>query len=121
MTVKIHKILKSDLSVTNTINATNAGLSKTMGMTISHFASSVKSTEATIPFTIEGVDEHIPYIDEVEFCVVIRKKVDLKATGANSIEQKDIGKDVGKYGYKDNVPQKSYDLPPGFQELYKND
>ena len=119
MTIKIHKILKSDLSEDTSLNI--LGMANTTGMTISHYADSLKSTEATILFSIEGVPEHITYIDDVEFCTVIRKKVDLKAVGVTSKTEEDIGKDVGKYKYTDSVPNRPLDLPPGFQELYKRD
>ena len=121
MTIKIHKFLKSDLSDVSSIQVSGAGLANTSGMTISHFACCVKSSEVTLPYTIEGVDKHIPYVDDVDFCVVIRKKVDLTATGVNEKEITDIGNDIGKYEYTDIVPNKPLDLPPEFKELYKKD
>ena len=117
MTIKIHKILKSDLSQVDSIKIIE--VSNTSGMTISHFACSVKSAEVTVPFSIEGTEDHVSNIDDVDFCLVVRKKVDLKAVGVNEKTEKDVGKDVGKYKYVDNVPSRPLDLPPGFQELYK--
>jgi len=116
MTIKIHQFSKDTL--TEIVNI-DTNMSASTGMTISHFASSVKSTKATLPFTIEGTEKHIPYIEDVSFAVVVRKRVDLTAIGPNEKEIKDVGKDVGKYDYADRVPRRPSDLPPGFEELYK--
>jgi hypothetical protein len=117
MSIKIHKLsntFSDDSSIIITMGATS-------GMTVSHFAASIKSTEATVPFEIEGVQKHIPIIDEPEFCVVVRKKVDFTATGPNSKRITDIGEDSGMYKHVDSVPKIPLDLPPGFQELYRKD
>jgi len=119
MTIKIHRILKSDLSKVNTLNAYAAGMSNTSGMTISHFAYAPKQTEATIPYTIEIMSEHVPIISDIDFCVVIRTKVDLTATGPDGKIKEDIGNDIGEYDYSNNSPSRPLDLPLGFQELYK--
>jgi len=103
----------------NTLDVVNSGMSKSSSMTISSYADTSASTEATLQFSIEPVREHIPYIKEVEFCVVIREKVDLTAIGPNEGTIKKIGNDMGKYEYKDNVPSQIIDLPPGFTELYR--
>ncbi len=117
MTLKIHKILKSDLSDDAVINLGVAGLSNASGMIISHFAYSSKQTEATIPYTIEIVKEFVPQVN-IDFCVVVRKKIDLMAIGPNSKTIEDIGKDIGQYNYTDSVPVITADLPAGFTELY---
>ena len=116
MTVKIHKILKSDLSY---VSQSVSTIANTVGMTISHYAGSNKSTEATISYTIEGVDKAIPQIDNAEFCQVIRKKIDFTAIGINEEVIEEVGEDIGKYDYKDIVPKRPPDLPSGFQEAYK--
>ena len=115
MTVKITEF-------TNTfshVSSIYSSISNTSGMTISHYVGSPKATMATLPFIIEGVSSHIPFIEEPEFCIVIRKKVDLLAVGPNTKVIKDIGSDIGKYDDKDNVPKCPLTLPPGFQEVYK--
>jgi hypothetical protein len=117
--IKIHRILKSDLSKVNALNVHAAGMSNTSGMTISHFAYAPKQTEATIPYTIEIMQEHVPIISDIDFCVVVRTKVDLTATGPDGKTKEDIGNDIGEYDYADRVPSRPLDLPPGFQELYK--
>ena len=83
MAIKIHKILKDDLSYDSGINISSAGMDRSTGMTISHFACSLKSTQATIPYEIESTEKRIPYIPPLEFSMVIRKKVDLTAIGVN--------------------------------------
>lgn len=119
MTIKIHRILKSDLSEAGTINVDHAGMSNTSGMVISHYAYSLKQTEATIPYTIDIISEHVPQISDIDFHVAIRTKVNLTATGSNGKIIEDIGDDVGEYNYQNSVPSKLTDLPPGFTELYK--
>jgi hypothetical protein len=115
MTVKITKFTNSFSS----ISSITVFLTNTSGMTISHFASSPKATMVTLPFTIEGIDTHVPFIEEPEFCIVIRKKVNLLAVGPNTNVIKDIGNDVGKYKYINSVPKPPISLPAGFTELYK--
>ena len=119
MTIKIHKISKEDLSQVGSIDLGQSGMANTSGMTISHFASALKSTEATIPFELVSVEEHVPVNIDVDFCVTIRKKINLTAIGASGKTRTDIGEDIGEYDHTDNVPSRSLDLPPGFQELYR--
>lgn len=117
MTIKIHQFT----NVFSYVTSINVTMANTSSMTISHYAESVKATESTVPFEIEGVTKHIPIIEDPIFCTVIRKKVDFTAVGPNSNRIKDIGKDIGKYNYVDSTPKTPLDLPPGFQELYKKD
>jgi len=119
MTIKIHIIEKDSLSKLGSINLVETGLTQTDGMTISQFASNVKSTESTINFEIDVVQEQVPNIEEVEFCLTVRKKVNMTAIGVNGKTRKDIGEDLGKDNYRDNVPARPLDLPPNFVELYK--
>jgi hypothetical protein len=117
--IKIHKILKNDLSDVSSIDVSASGMSNASGMTISNFAFSTKQTEATIPYILEVVSENIPVINAVDFSFVIEKKVDLTATGVNGNTIQDIGEDVGKYDYKNTVPSSPLSLPTGFTEFYK--
>ena len=119
MTIKIHRLLKSDLSKVGNLNVVAAGMSNTSGMTISHFAYAPKQTEATIPYSIEIMSEHVPIINNIDFCVVIRTKVDLTATGPDGKTKEDIGNDTGEYQYINSVPSRPLDLPPQFIEFYK--
>jgi hypothetical protein len=118
MTIKIHKISKTDLSKDMVMNVELAGLSNSSGMIISHFAYSSKQTEATIPYAIEIVREFVPQVD-IDFSVIIRKKIDLTAIGPDSRIIEGDGKDLGEYNYVDSVPHRPSDLPPGFTEWYK--
>jgi len=116
MTIKIIKFSKIDLTQEADIDL---DFEVSNGMTISHYADSVKASSATIPFTIEGVDKHVPQFGDEKWQVVVREKIDLTATGPDEGVKKEVGKDVGKYEYKDSVPAKPLGLPPGFQELYR--
>jgi hypothetical protein len=116
MTIEILKF-SNTLSLDKAIDVVD--LSSSSGMTISHYAGGWKASEATLNFEFVGTEEHVPYIDEVEFCAVIRKKVDFTAIGPNEGAIRRVGKDVGKFDYKDSVPRRPSDLPPGFKELYR--
>ena len=119
MTIKIHSISKDTLLAQDSIDLEAAGLTQTDGMSISHFAYALKSTEATIPYEIEVLKEYVPPSIDTDFCIVVRKKVNLTAIGVHGKNRTDIGDDLGRDNYKDNVPPRPLDLPPGFQELYK--
>ena len=119
MTIKIHSFLKSDLSRAGSLNVVASGMANTSGMTISHYAYSLKQTEATVPYEIDIVSEHVPEISDIDFCVVIRTKIDLTAPNVNEKTIEDIGGDIGKYSNTNSVPSKPLDLPLGFTELYK--
>ena len=117
MTIIIYEIDKDTLEQ---VNSAVADMANTTGMTISHYATSVKSGQATLPFTVEGMDDFVTDLQEVEFSVVVRKKIDLTATGVNGNIRKNIGEDVGEYKHTSDVPSRPLDLPPGFTEVYKN-
>jgi len=119
MKIKIHRILKSDLSKVGLIDLVQTGMSNSSGMTISHYACSTKKTEATLPYEIDIVQEYVPQISEIDFCIVMRTKIDLTATGPNEKIIEDIGEDIGEYTYTNNAPPRPLDLPPGFTEFYK--
>jgi len=115
MTISIHKYSNTLSKVTST----DLTLANTVGMTISHYASSIKASEVTMPFILESVDGHVPYIENIEFCTVVRKKANLTAVSPNQETITGIGKDKGEYKYINNVPTRPSDLPLGFKELYK--
>jgi len=119
MNIKIHKILKADLSYNGSIDLVASGMTSTTGMTISNYADSERSVMATIPYSIEVVKDAIPNINDVEFCVAMRKKVDLTAVGVNGETITEVGNDIGQSDYPNKVPHRPLELPPGFQELYK--
>jgi len=120
--IKIHKVNKSDLSYISNVDVEKASnFADTTGMTISHYADYTKPSSASIPYSIEVVKESVPFIEEVEFCVVMRKKVDLTAIGVNEKTITNVGNDVGANEYPNKVPHKPSDFPPGFVELYKGE
>jgi len=119
MSIKIHIIDKDTLALTEGIDIVQAGMTSVEGMTISHFYDGPKSTEATIPFSIEGSAENVPSIQEVDFCLTVRKKVNSIAIGPNGKNIMDTGNDLGRGDYKNSKPTRPSDLPPGFTELYK--
>ena len=109
MIIKIHKINKNDLDYVVSLDTNMANSS---GMVISHYADTYKQTSATIPFEIEGVEKHVPILEDPEFSLSMTKKIDYTAIGVNSNVIKDIGRDTGKDNYVNNVPERPLDLPP---------
>jgi len=86
-------------------------------LTIDHFSDVIKSAEGEFEFVISATNCQIPEIDEVEFAVVIREKVDMTAQGPNDVTIKERDKDSGTKDFKDHRPCIPTDLPPGFIEL----
>jgi len=86
------------------------------GMTIDQFGDVLKIGNAEIPFIISSTNRQIPFIEEEEFCIVIREKVDFTAQGPNDVMIKNRDKDVGNSDNKER-PYKPAELPPGFVEL----
>jgi len=117
MTVKIHKFSKT----LENLNNINISMSNTTGMVITHYLDSVKSSGATLNFEFEGIKQHIPNIEDIEFCIAIKKEIDLTSFGPNVKEQMDIGLDIGKYNNVSSKPYRPLDLPTGFVELYKKE
>lgn len=119
MTIKIHRILKDDLTKQDSLGVVLSGMSNSCGMTIDHYSYSIKQSCATLNFEVDIVHEFLPYIKDVDYAVSVRKKIDLLATGKSGEEIRDMGRDIGEENYKNSVPSKPSDLPPGFQLLYK--
>lgn len=118
MTIKIHSISKADLSQINSISPTAAGMTSSSGMTISHYSYCDFSADVTLPYSIEVVDNHVPYIKDVDYCIAIKEKENLIGVGVNAQTIKDIGDDVGKYTYSNCSPSRTLDIPIGFKEFY---
>jgi hypothetical protein len=47
------------------------------GLTIDHFSDVIKNAEGEIEFIISSTNCQIPEIDDIEYAVVIREKVDM--------------------------------------------
>ena len=116
MTIIIQKFSK-DLKIVDDIQV---NLDSVSGITISHYDGFVSAYGLQIPYIIEGVEKHIPdYIENIEFCNVIRKKINLGSIGPNCQAISKASDDVGKYDQVNKKPSESLDLPPGFKEIYK--
>ena len=87
------------------------------GMTIDHYSDVIKTAEGEIEFIISPTNCQIPELEDPDYCVVIREKVDLTALGSNELIITDRDKDIGNKNYKNSSPYTPVDLPPGFIEL----
>lgn len=111
MAIKILKFNKSlSLIDSETIEASDS-------MTVDHYADTIKSAEGEIEFIISPTNCQIPELEDPDYCVVIREKVDLTALGSNELTITDRDKDIGNKNYKNSSPYTPVDLPPGFTEL----
>ena len=119
MAIKIHRILKDDLTKQDSLDVVLSKLPSTCAMTIDHYSYSIKQSCATLNFEVDIVHEFLPYISNIDFAVSVRKEINLTATGPNEKTITDVGADVGEYDYKNSVPTRPTSLPPGFQELYR--
>lgn len=117
MSVGIIKLLKDDLSVIAEKELTIPN--NAYALVISHYVGAYKTSENEIPFVITGTSNFVPLMNEVGFCVSVRKKVDFMASGVNQKIIRDNGRDVGNSNVN-SVPSVSPELPIGFQEVYRS-
>jgi hypothetical protein len=75
---------------------------------------------STIPFSLTILDRNVPHINEPEFMVVTRERIDVTAKGPHETTINNIGDDMGRENYNKKVPYRPLELPPGFQELKGN-
>jgi len=113
------KIYKLDKNTLTFVADQDMVISNVQSLVIQHVHDNSVSDESTLVFSIEIAKHHAPYIEEEEFMVVIREKVDLAARGPDDITLRNIGKDKGWEDYKDSKPYRPMALPEGFKELYK--
>ena len=112
----IYKLDKDTLSL---VDNKHMAISNVQSLVIQHIHDNSVSDESTLVFSIEVAKHHAPYIEEEEFVVAIREKVDLTARGPYDITLRNIGKDKGWEDYKDSSPYRPMELPEGFRELHK--
>jgi len=86
-------------------------------MSIRHIHDNAVSDQTTLNFTFDIMDMHAPLIEDEEFVVVIREKVDATSRGPHDVTITNVGDDVGKPNYKKKVPYRPWELPQGFREL----
>lgn len=81
-------------------------------ISIDQYSDVIKEFDFEIPFVFYSTNNQTPYIEDIDFSVVAREKVDLTAYGPSEDKVKRSEK-VEKF--------KPVDLPPGFVELKKAD
>lgn len=110
---KLYKIDK-DLSIVSSKSMASTNVN---ALTILHTWDGVVSNSTTLNFTIDITSGHVPYINEEEFMIVIRERVDATARGTQDITITNVGEDIGKENYNEKVPYRPWELPQGFTEL----
>ena len=86
-----------------------------VGMVLSHYLDSVNADHSTLTFTISTTSTQIPFLNNPDFYVAIREKVDL--TMDNVYNQVYEDKDIGSENYRDGTPYQPRYLPFNFIEL----
>jgi len=117
MSSKLYKIDKDTLTE---ISSTRLEFSEATALAIQHIHDATITLSESIPFTITILDKHVPYINEEEFMVVIRERIDVTARGPQDTTLNNLGDDIGRENYNNKVPYRPLELPPGFQELKGN-
>lgn len=74
------------------------------GLTIYHNTNNDVTISHLIAFEIVGVKGGIPYIENNDYMIVTRGRVDMSANGVNDVTIKNVGKDIGSENYKDRMP-----------------
>jgi hypothetical protein len=98
------KIIKFNKAI-NFIDENDIEVSE--GMTIDHYSDTVTEGSGEIPFKISSSNCQEVGLKDLDFCVVVREKVNLNAIGPNEEQIKS-----GEY-------KSAIDLPKGFVELKK--
>lgn len=101
MNSKIHKFSKNSLlSVDSEILFSDQAIT----LTIDHGTDTTLGYSQEIPFRIEGAQHGAPYIEENQYMIVIRERVDMSARGPEDVTIKNVGEDIGQGNYKDKAP-----------------
>ena len=84
---------------------------------VTHTLDCEKSIGLEIPFTVSGAQKVVPHINDPEYCIVLREKVDFTAIGVDDTVIKDINEDLGHENHTNESPYRPVELPAGFIEL----
>lgn len=115
------KIDKDTLLPVGNTNLNISDLNSIEKMILQHFIDYPIESDNILEFEIDIVDNYVPHLNEEEFVVVIREKVDATAKGPHDVKISNIGKDLGRKNYNEKVPYRPLDLPHGFTELKGED
>lgn len=114
MSIKLTKLNKDSLSI---VDQVEISLDYANGMTISHFTDITVTSQKDLTFSFKTLPKNVPILQDEEYIVVIREKVNLSDNTSNEISTKKNGKVVGKKNYNNAIP---YSHPNGiamFTEL----
>jgi len=114
MKAKILKLDKDNLLINSDVLLDIEYIS---GLSIGHVDGGIVPDDGELPFSIEVVKNHVPYIKEEEFMIVTKDRIDLAARGINSFVIAERLDDIGGYKYNESAPYAPVELPPGFIEL----
>ncbi|MFA7219276.1 MAG: hypothetical protein WC119_02070 [Synergistaceae bacterium] len=115
MSAKIYKLDKDTLAE---VAVTDLAMDDITMLSIHHVHDSNISSSGIISFSLDISNNlHIPYIEEEEFMVVVRERIDATARGPNDMTINYVGDDIGKENYNEKKPYRPWELPYGFTEL----
>lgn len=97
---KITKLNKDSIQI---VGQEEIPLESVNGMTINHFAD-ITNHSLEIPFSFSPVSNNLPHLQEEEYVVVIREKVNFSDNTPSEIQTKNNGKIKGQKNYKESIP-----------------
>ncbi len=114
--MKLHKLAKTDLSQFTSIQLL---MESSNAVSISHWIDEKSSLSTnyidnslTLPFVINAVSSQIPFMDDNEYVMVVREKVNIAESGSKSMETSIISTTDNRVS-----PYTPKTLPPFFKEL----
>jgi len=114
MSATIYKINKDSLAE---IASQTLLIEDVQSLAIQHVHDGTVTDQGLLPFTLDIAPGYVPQIEQEEFMIVIREKVDATSRGPYDITITNAGDDIGKPNYTKKVPYRPWELPKGFKEL----
>lgn len=118
MNAKIYKINKSFLTE---IDSIEMQLPNVSSMVIQHLFDGTLSGSSDLPFELDVSKKHVPFLNDPEFMVVIKERVDVTSQGPYDEVISNSGEDFGRYNARKSKPRAPWALPNGFTELKGKD
>ena len=111
------QLLKFNKNTFALIDSVSLSMTESEAMTISDYLDSYRNDSCDLPFSIKTSSKQIPFLNEEDFAISVRERVDLTATGPYERTIADENKDIGQHNYKNKSPYRPRALTEGFIEL----
>ena len=112
--MQIQKINKNNLDLIASINLT---MDSSEAIIISNSTDASKTSSEILQFTITPTQNQVPYLNQEDYSIVIREKVDLSVSGPYERTIADESNDSGKKNNTNSYPYVPRGLTADFIEL----